>query len=240
MTTEDKTWIFIGIALAATGGVVYWYKNKKDSTQKAFDAPLYEPDVKPTVATPPFIAGGGVVKPKPIVGTKTTPTKKTLPKATFLYSKDQAIMCNATNGMKVFDVQQKADGTYFSKGLVVTNYENGERIGKIIATQRKPSGAVFYVVWALPVFPSPSFNNVYVYVEHSQIKAIAPILKTINLENVPTLDRNKILKKGIKGSEVSQLQKLLKIEPQDGDFGAKTETALVAAKQVTSISLSSF
>jgi hypothetical protein len=64
------------------------------------------------------------------------------------------------------------------------------------------------------------------------------------------LDKNKILKKGSKGAEVIELQKLLKKEYQselgksginedgiDGDFGLLTEVALKKAKGVVEITL---
>ncbi len=51
------------------------------------------------------------------------------------------------------------------------------------------------------------------------------------------LDKNKTLKKGVKGAEVRELQRLLGITA-DGDFGPATEKALLKAKGVTSIALS--
>lgn len=54
-----------------------------------------------------------------------------------------------------------------------------------------------------------------------------------------TLDKNKLLKKGSKGLEVRELQRLLGVGV-DGDFGNLTETALLNAKGVTSISINAF
>jgi hypothetical protein len=53
------------------------------------------------------------------------------------------------------------------------------------------------------------------------------------------LDRNKLLKKGSKGQEVRELQRLLNIKV-DGDFGNKTLTALQAQKGITQTSLNQF
>ena len=33
MTTEDKNWLYIGVGLLATGGAIYWYKNKDNSKE---------------------------------------------------------------------------------------------------------------------------------------------------------------------------------------------------------------
>lgn len=53
------------------------------------------------------------------------------------------------------------------------------------------------------------------------------------------LDKNKTLKKGVKGAEVRELQRLLGISA-DGDFGPATEAALLKAKGVTQITLNTF
>jgi hypothetical protein len=53
------------------------------------------------------------------------------------------------------------------------------------------------------------------------------------------LDRNRLLSKGIKGAEVTELQNLLNVKA-DGDFGNITLTALQKAKGVSQISLNQF
>ena len=65
-----------------------------------------------------------------------------------------------------------------------------------------------------------------------------------------TLDKNLVLEKGMTGSEVSELQRILKYDfgksigntgidndGVDGDFGALTETALMEVKGVKKITL---
>ena len=64
-------------------------------------------------------------------------------------------------------------------------------------------------------------------------------MKTTGLSNVPTLDVTKVLRKGSKGFEVNELQRRLKIDI-DGDFGSKTETALLQQKNTKAISLQNF
>lgn len=79
---------------------------------------------------------------------------------------------------------------------------------------------------------------------HSMPKAENPDLQT------PTLDEEKVLKKGSQGAEVSELQRVLKKDYNaslgdsgvnkdgiDGDFGLLTEVALKSAKGVTEIAL---
>lgn len=54
-----------------------------------------------------------------------------------------------------------------------------------------------------------------------------------------TLDKNKLLKKGSKGIEVRELQRLLGVSI-DGDFGNETLTALQNKKGVSSISINAY
>lgn len=54
-----------------------------------------------------------------------------------------------------------------------------------------------------------------------------------------TLDRNKILKRGVNGLETKELQKLLGVTA-DGIFAAQTEAALVAIKGVTFTTLNQY
>ncbi len=79
---------------------------------------------------------------------------------------------------------------------------------------------------------------------HSLPKPLPADLQT------PTLDEEKVLKKGSQGAEVSELQRVLKKDYNailgdtgvnkdgiDGDFGLLTEVALKKAKNVTEIKL---
>ena len=69
-------------------------------------------------------------------------------------------------------------------------------------------------------------------------------------EQLAMLDKNMVLEKGSQGSEVAELQRILKedfnkylgetgvdMDGIDGDFGTLTENALVEAKGVKSITL---
>lgn len=59
--------------------------------------------------------------------------------------------------------------------------------------------------------------------------------------NVSTLDNNKLLKRGMSGAEVTQLQTILKQKGQsvtiDGQFGPQTEAAVLAVFGKTQITL---
>jgi len=71
-----------------------------------------------------------------------------------------------------------------------------------------------------------------------------------DMQNPVALDKEKVLKKGSQGAEVSELQRILKKDFNadlgktgvnkdgiDGDFGLLTEVALMKAKNVTEIAL---
>lgn len=61
----------------------------------------------------------------------------------------------------------------------------------------------------------------------------------INTPAPVVLNKSLVLKKGSKGNEVRELQKLLKVTA-DGDFGANTEGALFTKKGVKQISLNQY
>ena len=92
-----------------------------------------------------------------------------------------------------------------------------------------------------------------IYYIYKQVKQDKELGSNDGLEGKITLNKEKVLKKGSSGAEVSELQRLLKKQYNaylgtsgingdgvDGDFGTKTETALKDAKGVTEISLNNF
>lgn len=245
MTTEDKNWIYIGIGLATTGGLIYWYKNKDSQTKAGFKEPLNLENIevpnKPELATPKLNSNINY-KPKPIVSKKPqryNPTKPiNIAMPTYMYAIGQKIMCNNRGGSIANDVQKAADGTFFTNLKKVKTFTFGEEIGEIVAVKLS-KGFVFYICKGKPTAYSDSDDNRMYWVNHMTTKHIGVLMPTKSLKNVPSLDVTKILSKGSKGLEVSQLQKLLKIEI-DGDFGNKTETALFAIKKVKEISINQF
>lgn len=88
--------------------------------------------------------------------------------------------------------------------------------------------------------PVATTNTVYIH------DKTPPIVKASHTIDYWSLDKNKVLKKGSKGDEVTQLQNMinqaLKIKKQpyitsDGGFGAKTENALKYLTGKTQITL---
>ena len=242
LSSEDKTWIYIGVGLAATGGLIYWYKNKDNGKKEAFDQPKAIDENKNIFQTPPIVEPGREVgNPQtnaPATGTAPTTPAPITGNDQFMYSVGQRIMCNTRAGLDATDVQQMADGSYFTKNVKVKKFEYGKEIGKVVAVY-KAKGFVFYIVTGIPKLFSDSFDNRYYWVQHRQVKGIVPLLKTQSMAQTPTLDTNKLLKKGIKGAEVGQLQKMLNIGV-DGDFGKDTEAALFKAKKVKQITIATF
>ncbi len=246
MTAEDKNWLYIGIGLAVTGGAIYWYKNKSTGEQKAFEEPKTIDKLEPPVlATPTYSEQPKTKKPKyrkeSNIGGAKNPKYNipvNVPKATFMYAKGQKLMCNVRQGLTALDVQKKADNTFFTNTKSVKKFNYGEEIGTIVG-QLVSQGFVYYVVTGNYEFNSESFDNRYFWINHHEVKGLTPLIKPINLDNVPTLDVTRVLSKGSKGVEVNHLQKLLKIDI-DGDFGSKTETALLQQKKVNSISINQF
>lgn len=248
MTTEDKNWLYIGVGLLATGGAIYWYKNKDNLKEvQGFEKPLNLGDIEativPTKATPKYVANGpGTTNPKAtskITAKDNVPPKPiVIPEATFMYAKGQKIMCNVRGGLQALDVQKKADGEFWTKTVKVKKFGFGDEIGTIVGIKKK-DGFIFYIVTGTYHFGSESFDSRYFWINHFQIKGIAPLMKTTGLSNVPTLDVTKVLQKGSKGFEVNELQRRLRIDI-DGDFGNKTETALLQQKNTKAISLQNF
>ncbi len=246
MTTEDKNWIYIGVGLLATGGAIYWYKNKNTGEKKSsiiqlneYDQPKTDEIETPKTASPKFNgnSGGSRNNLKELVYKKPSPPIN-IPMPTYMYAKGQKIMCNTRGGLKATDVQKAADGSFFTNNRPVKTFTKGEEIGEII-TQMRSRGFVFYIVKGKPTAYSESDDNKMYFINHMGTKHIGGLLKPISLANVPKLDTTKILSRGSKGLEVNQLQKLLGIEI-DGDFGGKTEAALFAKKKVKSISINQF
>jgi len=80
--------------------------------------------------------------------------------------------------------------------------------------------------------------------KESDTEFVADIPSTLPVVTNPTpapivLNKNLVLKKGSKGNEVRELQKLLSVTV-DGDFGVNTEAALVAKKAVKQITLNTY
>lgn len=250
MTTEDKNWLYIGGGLMLAGGAIYWYKNKNTGEQKSTTEPINDDDKiidRPSTATPTYMPEKGRVyndAPPTTRATKATtiaPAAPAINAATFMYALGQKIFCKINSACVVYDVQKDANGSFFSKNLEVGRFGKGEAIGTIKGITKEKSGRIWYDVETSKRFSKSSDSN-FCRVNHARVSGIYPVLKTTSTANIPTINTNKILKLGSKGNEVKVLQKKLNFVAKDidGDFGAKTETALFTAKKVKQIALSGF
>lgn len=228
MTTEDKIWIGSGIALTIVGGIYYFIqkkKNEEDLIQEP-EADLNQLDIPKNPSNPVRI-------PKPLTS-PTVPVKKAERTAdTFNYTVGQEVMASGFNGTKTYDARKMADGNYTSEGIRKATFKKGDKIGKIIWVGKRPDGTFRYVVQRNGSF----LNDIYWIADHNVITPIGKILSTkLSIDTPAGSDKNKLLKKGSKGTEVRILQALLKVVV-DGDFGRNTENALLMQKGVKQIRL---
>lgn len=232
MTTEDKLWIGGGIALAVGGGIYYFVQKGNEKQQDYIDEQIdpVVPIKTQTLATNPI----RVKTPVKIQA----PVKAPVVADSFRYSIGQEVMATGFYGTKTYDARKMADGNYTSEGIRKATFKKGDKIGTIIWVGLRPDGTYRYVVQRNGLL----LNDIYWIADHDVIKPVGKVYPTVpsaSTSNQSGIDRNKILKKGSKGSEVRALQKLLNIKA-DGDFGRNTENALFAQKGVKQIKLNRF
>jgi hypothetical protein len=229
MTTEDKLWIGGGIALAVGGGIYYFVKKGNDKQLDSIEEPV-APVETPTLATTP-IKVQTPVKPK-------TPVKAPVVADSFRYSIGQEVMATGFYGTKTYDARKMADGNYISEGIRKATFKKGDKIGSIIWVGLRPDGTYRYVVQRNGAL----INDIYWIADQDVIKPVGKIygaVPSVSNSSSSGVDKNKLLKKGSKGLEVSSLQAYLKIKV-DGDFGRNTENALFSQKGVKQIKLKDF
>lgn len=229
MTTEDKLWIGGGIALAVGGGIYYFVKKGNDKQLDSIEEPVATIKT-PTLATTP-IKVQTPVKPK-------TPVKAPVVADSFRYSIGQEVMATGFYGTKTYDARKMADGNYISEGIRKATFKKGVKIGSIIWVGLRPDGTYRYVVQRNGAL----INDIYWIADQDVIKPVGKIygaVPSVSASNSSGVDKNKLLKKGSKGLEVSSLQAYLKIKV-DGDFGRNTENALFSQKGVKQIKLKDF
>ena len=229
MTTEDKLWIGGGIALAVGGGIYYFVKKGNDKQLDSIEEPV-APIKTPTFATNP-IKVQTPVKPK-------TPVKAPIVADSYRYRIGQEVMATGFYGTKTYDARKMADGNYISEGIRKATFKKGDKIGSIIWVGLRPDGTYRYVVQRNGAL----LNDIYWIADQNVIKPVGKIygaVPSVSNSNSSGVDKNKLLKKGSKGLEVSSLQAYLKIKV-DGDFGRNTENALFAQKGVKQIKLKDF
>jgi hypothetical protein len=147
-------------------------------------------------------------------------------------------MATGFYGTKTYDARKMADGNYISEGIRKATFKKGDKIGTIIWVGLRPDGTYRYVVQRNGAL----INDIYWIADQDVIKPVGKIygaVPSVSASNSSGVDKNKLLKKGSKGLEVSSLQAYLKIKV-DGDFGRNTENALFAQKGVKQIKLKDF
>jgi hypothetical protein len=101
------------------------------------------------------------------------------------------------------------------------------------------AGILGFMYWRKKKAEREAMQAVQPEIENQEPPKIPQMATPPIAQTTSSLNRSLTLKKGSKGSEVRALQKKLGVEA-DGDFGSKTESALVKAKGVKSISLEKF
>jgi hypothetical protein len=231
LTNDEKLLYAGGAVLLLGGGAIWYFRNKKEKEQE-------ESTDYGTVNTQVEVSNPVVPKPprKPVLATPNISNEVIqVPIRTnenFAYPVGQQVMANGYYGTQTYVARKKADGSYFSKGEKYVKFENGDAIGTIIWVGKMSNGTYRYVV------KRTGSLGVVTYYWIADTKVIKPIGKKLPIvnPNASHLDSNKLLKRGVKGNEVKELQRRLKITA-DGDFGKKTETALLHQKKLSQIRL---
>ncbi len=231
LSNQEKLLYGGGVALLIGGGIIWYIRSQKEKeleestdygdTNTAVEP--YTPVVSNTPKTPSLAT-------PTITYNQTQNPVRTI--ENFAYPVGQQVMANSFYGTQTYVAIKKADGTYFTKGEKYVKFNNGDAIGSIIWVGKMSNGTYRYVVKRTGNLGLVTY---YWIADTKVIKPIGKILQTIN-PNATQLDSNKLLKRGIKGDEVKELQKRLKITA-DGDFGKITETALLHQKKISQIRL---
>lgn len=150
MTPQDKNWLYIGGGLIAISAGIYWYKNKDKGANPEENKQLADGSdttAPPKSATPTYMPENGGGNPagnttstqQPI---KAAPIEKT---PDFIFANGQHIMCGVKK-CNVLDAQKSADKKFFTKNIVVGDFEFGDEMGIIRATVKSKNGNIYYFV----------------------------------------------------------------------------------------------
>lgn len=229
LTNQEKILYAGGTILILGGGVLWYLKNKKDKEleqQTTYNESLPNVPSELTILSPkkPLLATPSIIEPKASVPVRTNET--------FYFPIGQEVMANGFYGTQTYVAKRKADGNFISYGEKHVKFNNGDPIGKIIWVGKMTNGTYRYVVERKGTFGKLSYHWIADTQHIAPIGKMLPVVKPYEKQ----LDSNKILKRGVKGDEVVELQKRLKITA-DGDFGKNTEKALLQQKKVSQISL---
>lgn len=238
LTTTDKYLLGGGAVLAVVGGVL-WYKNSQKNKQDE------------TAGDQTYVdAGTG--------GNTTNDTPKKLPAGTtkaqeqaiaqipgrqpdkVRFYKGDVLIANSENGVKTYSVEVLGLNKYKNGGSERATFKKGDTIGKVIWVGTSPDKTFRYVVSR----DGRIFNGQLYWVTDASIvvkkgTALNPVLQP----GTVTIYTGILLKRGQKNpNEVKELQRKLGFKglDVDGDFGGKTETALMNQKGVKQIRLIDF
>lgn len=231
LTNDEKLLYGGGIVLLLGGGAIWYFRNKKEkeqeestdygteNTQVEVSTPVVpKPPKKPVLATPTYTT------PKPLV---ITPVRTA---DNFRYAVGQEVKAALKNGTQTYGVIGTSPD-FETNGVKKAKFNYGDKIGTIVWAGTRSNGTFRYVVKRIGLIET----GYYWITDNRGIKPTGKILNTINF-NASNLDSNKLLKRGVKGNEVKELQRRLNIIA-DGDFGKNTETALLHKKKTSAIRL---
>lgn len=228
-TDEDKAWA-IGGGLVVAGGLIYWYmqsnKASAPETVAGTDTATYV-DSAETLAI-----GTGTSEQSSSTATPVA-TKRQADQVRWQVG--QIMMANSKAGTKAYEAKKMANGQYTSSGTLAKTFAMGDKIGKIIWVGAFTDGTYRYVIEA-----DGTFSNDYYWISDYRVITPTDNSKPIAAKTVTSsLNAKLLLKKGSKGNEVRELQRLLGVKI-DGDFGVNTLAALQAQKGVSQITLAAF
>jgi hypothetical protein len=246
MTEEDKKWA-IGGGVVAAGGLLYWYFQKQkaavtDTASTGTDTTAYLDSATTAVATDSGTSG----QDSPSTPA-TTPVSSARQPDTYRWSVGQEMMAIGSTGTKGYEAKKMANGAYTSNTLLKNTFVYGDKIGKIIWVGTYADGTFRYVIQKDGLIGS-LLNDVYWIADYRVIQPIdgskgIATTKATTATTTSSLNVSLVLKKGVVGPEVKELQKRLGIPATTvgyGTFGPLTETTLKQQKGVTQITLATF
>lgn len=235
-TDEDKAWAIGGGVVAIGAGIYLYSKNKKakESGGVADTDATYIDSEESTVLIGSGSNTGG--QNSTTTPGQTKPITTTRGGDPIRYAVGQEVMAIGFSGTKGYETRKTANGQYTTDtpAVLKATFRKGDKIGKIIWVGAYADGTFRYVVQRDGTF----LNQIYWIADYRVIQPIN-VKATTKPATSQSLNVTLLLKKGSKGKEVSELQKRLGIAI-DGDFGVKTETALLAQKKVSQITLAGF
>lgn len=235
-TEEDKYWALGGAAVAIGGGIYWYLQNKKANESEAVAGTdtTYIDSQETAVQTESGSNTSG--QSGNTTPATTAPVTATRQPDAIRYAVGQEVMAIGFSGTKGYETRKMANGQYTTDvpAVLKATFAKGDKIGKIIWVGAYSDGTFRYVVQRDGLV----LNQLYWIADYRVIQPINA-KATTSTTTTSSLNVSLVLKRGSKGLEVKELQKRLGVAI-DGDFGAKTEAALLAQKKVSQITLAAF